>query len=157
MFFDTEKIYLKKQESASFHAEANPADKHLQREKFTNTSQKPAVNTPKSSENQIFPNPPAETKVMVSDISAPEIGARSQGGTKPEPNSLEQVASPSLSIKDNHRGVLVNRCPPKETLDPLSTFMMLRAEQAVPVAAAQKTVHTPGFCKYYLNYFKCTQ
>ncbi|XP_056889972.1 protein shortage in chiasmata 1 ortholog isoform X2 [Takifugu flavidus] len=139
----TEKIYLKKQESASFRAEAAPDETHLQGETFTNTSPNPPANPSKSSENQIFPKLPAKTKVM--DISAPETNTRGKGGTKWREYSLGQVASPRLDIRDDHRGVLVNRYLPEETLDHLSTFMMLRAEQAVPVEPVQKTVNIPAF------------
>lgn len=145
-------MYLKKQESASFHAEATPDEKHPQRETFTNTSQKPAANTSKSSDDKIFPKLPSKTKVI--DISAPETDARSKDGTKWREYSLGQVASPRLNIRDNHRGVLVSRCPPEETLDPLSTFMMLRAEQAVPVEAAQRTDNTPAFGKLHKFLFE---
>lgn len=150
LFLVTEKMCLTKQESASFHAEATPDETHLQGETFTNTSPKPAANTSKSSENQIFPKRPAKTNVM--DISAPETNTRSKGGTKWREYSLGQVASPRLDIRDDHRGVLVNRCLPEETLDPLSTFMMLRAEQTVPVEPVQKTVNTPAFGRFYKYY-----
>lgn len=144
-------MYLTKQESASFHAEATPDETHLQGETFTNTSLKPAAIISKSSENQIFPKLPAKTKFM--DISAPETNTRSKGGTKWRESSLGQVASPRLDIRDDHRGVLVNRCLPEETLDPLSTFMMLRAQQAVPVEPVQKTVQSiPAFGRFFKYY-----
>lgn len=87
------------------------------------------------------------------DISAPETNTRSKGDTKWREYSLGQVASPRLDIRDDHRGVLVNRCLPEETLDPLSTFMMLRAEQAVPVEPVEKTVNIPAFGRFYIYYF----
>lgn len=150
LFLVTEKMYLTKQQSASFHAEATPDETHLQGDIFTNTSLKPPANPSKSSENQIFPNLPAKTKVM--DISAPGTKTISKGDTKWREYSLGQVASCRLDIRDDHIGTLVNRCHPKETLDPLSTFMMLRAEQAVPVEPVQKTVNTPAFGTFYKYY-----
>lgn len=144
-------MYLTKQESASFHAEATPDETHLQGERFTDTSLQPPANPSKSSENQIFPKLPAKAKVM--DISAPETKTISKGDTKWREYSLGQAASSRLDIRDDRIGVRVNTCLPEETLDPLSTFMMLRAEQAVPVEPVQKTVNTPAFGrfdKYYL-------
>lgn len=138
-------IYLKKQESAAFHAEATPDENCLQRKTFANTFQKPAINTPKLSENHIFTKPPVKTIDMVSDISTPGTDTRCQGSTIQRDHSLEQAASSRLNIHDNHRGVVVKRCPPEAILDPLSSFMMLRAEEAVPVEAAMKNANTSGF------------
>lgn len=146
-------IYLKKQGSINFHAEATPDENCLQRETFANTFQKPAVNTPKLSENQIFTKPPVQSIDMVSDMSTPGIDTRSKGSTIQRDHSLEQAAFSRLNIYENHRGVVVKRCPPEAILDPLSFFMMLRVEQAVPVEAAQKNANTSGFI-YFLILFK---
>lgn len=136
-FLVTEQIYLKKQESTAFHAEATSDEKHHQREAFTKTSQKPAINAPELSENQIFTQPPAKAQDWASDI-------RSKYDTVQRDCSLGNVTSFRLNIRDNHRGVLVRRHPPEETLDPLSSFIMLRAEKEVPVEATQKNADTAG-------------
>lgn len=133
-------IYLKKQGSAAFHAQATPDENCFQREAFANAFQKPAVNTSKRSENQIFTNPPVQTIDVVPDMSASGIDTRSKDRTIQRDHSLEQVASSRPNIHDNHRGVVVKRCLPETILDPLSSFMMLRTEQAVPVEAAQNTL-----------------
>lgn len=146
-------IYLKKQESAAFHAEATPDENCLHRETFANTFQKPAVNTPTLSEKQIFTKPSVKTVDMAYDMSTSRIDTRSKGSTIQRGHSLEQVASSRLNIHGNHRGVVVKRCPPKAILDPLSSFMMLRAEQAVSVEAAQKNANLSGF-RYFFILFK---
>lgn len=123
-------IYLKKQGSAAyFHAEATPDENCLHRETFANAFQKPAVNTPKLSENHISTNPPVQTINVVSDASAPGTDTRSKDRIVQRDHILEQVASSRPSIHGTDRGVVVKRCPPEAILDPLSTFMMLRAEQ----------------------------
>uniref|UniRef100_A0AAQ5WVV6 Protein shortage in chiasmata 1 ortholog n=1 Tax=Amphiprion ocellaris TaxID=80972 RepID=A0AAQ5WVV6_AMPOC len=43
------------------------------------------------------------------------------------------VSEQTASFRDDHRGLLFMRRPPEEDLDPLSTFMMLRSQQAAPV------------------------
>lgn len=149
-------IYLKKQGSIIFHAEATPDENCLQRETFANSFQKPAVNTPKLSENQIFTKPPVQSIDMVSDISTPGIDTRSKGSTIQRDHSLEQVAFSRLNVYENHRGVVVKRCPPEAILDSVSFFMMLRVEQAVSVEAAQKNANTSGFI-YFLILFKIFQ
>lgn len=149
-------IYLKKQGSIHFPAEATPDENCLQRETFANTFQKPAVNTPMLSENHIFTRPAVQTIDMVSDVSTPGIDTRSKGSTIQRDHSLEQVASSRLNIHGNHRGVVLKRCPPEAILDPLSSFMMLRVEQAAPVEAAQKNANTSGFI-YFLILFKIFQ
>lgn len=136
-FTVTEEIYLKKQESTAFHAEATADEKRHHKEAFTKTSQKPAINAPELSENQIFTQPPAKAQDWASDI-------RSKDDAVQRDYSLGNIASFRLNIRDNHRGVLVRKHPPEETLDPLSSFMMLRAEQQVPVEATQKNANTAG-------------
>lgn len=148
-------IYLKKQGSSAFRAEVTPDENCLQRETSANTFQK-TVNTPRLSENQIFTKPLVKTIDMVSGVSPPGIDTRSRGSRIQRDHSLEQVASSRLNIHDNHRGVVVKRCPPEAILDPLSSFMMLRAGQTVPVEAAQKNANTSGFI-YFFILFKIFQ
>lgn len=145
-------IYLKKQGSAAVNAEATPDENCLQREIFANTFQKPAVNTPKLSENQIFIKPPVKTIDMVSDISTPGIGTRCKGSTIQRDHSVEQIASSRLNIHHSHIGVVVKSCPPEVIQDPLSSFIMLRAEQAVPVEASQENANTSGFIYFFLPF-----
>lgn len=153
LFLVTEMIYLKKQKSAAFHAEATPDENCLQTETFANTFPKPSVNTPKFSENQIFTKPPVKTIDMVSDRSTPGIGTRSKGSTIQRDRSVEQVATSRPNLHDSHIGVVVKRCPPEAILDPLSSFIMLRAERAVSVEAAQENANTSGFI--YCTFLYC--
>lgn len=143
-------MYLKKQACAAFHAEVTPYENCLQRETFANTLQKPALNTPKLSENQISTKPPVKTVDVYSHTSTPGLGRRSKGSAIQTDYSLEQLACSRLNILDSHRGVVVKRCQPEAILEPLSSFMMLRAEQAVPVETAQKKANTSGFI-YIIN------
>lgn len=150
LFLVTEMICLKKQGSAAFHAEGTADENCLQRGTFANTFQTPAANTPKFSENQIFTKPAVKTIDMVSDMSTPGIETRSKGSTVQRDQTLGQGASSRLNIHDSHRGVGVKRCPPEAILDPLSSFMVLRAEQAVPVEAAQENDNTSGFIFFFI-------
>ncbi|XP_051807077.1 protein shortage in chiasmata 1 ortholog [Acanthochromis polyacanthus] len=49
------------------------------------------------------------------------------------------ISEQTVSSRDDHTGLLFTRRPPEKDLDPLSTFMMLRSQQAAPV-----TVTAPG-------------
>lgn len=149
MFQFTEMIYLKKEGSINFHAEATPDENCLQRETFANSFQKPAVNTPKLSENQIFTKSPVQTIDMFSDMYTPGNDTRRKDSTIQRDHSLEQVGFSRLNVYENHRGVVVKGGPPEAILDPLSFFMMLRVKQPVPVEAAQKNANTSGFIYFF--------
>lgn len=57
----------------------------------------------------------------------------------------EQAVPSSLSVRDNHIGLLITRHPPGKDLDPLSSFMMLRSQQTAAIpGAAQSCVSIPG-------------
>lgn len=142
-------IHLKKTEVADFHAEVSANDTHLQKETVVvacqSSYQMQPVNTHDEdvkSESSIFSKPAATAKHKV---SAPKIGTGSDGRkTLQSTHVVETAASSTLTITDNHRCLPVKRCAPKETLDPLFTFMMLRADQAAPVIATQSLTNTPG-------------
>lgn len=56
---------------------------------------------------------------------------------------LGQVASSGLNFRDNCRGLPV-RNPSEKTLDPLSSFMMLRAQQTAPSSSSPSPSQSPA-------------
>lgn len=146
--------HLKKYEAVAFHAEATTDDRLPRRETVADTCQNPFLmltvnkhDKEVKAESLLFSKPAATTKDEVSAVfSAREIEAGRDGCTTVQSDHvLEQVASSRLNIRDNHRGLLVRTRPPEKSLDPLSTFMMLRAQQTAPVGAtSQSSASTPG-------------
>lgn len=141
-----------KSDAVAFSAEAAADDRLLQPETVADTCQKTVlvhcVNTnEKEVKCETFLNPAASTKDKVSTVfSAHEVDTgRNSCQTVGSTKILEQVVASRLNFRDNHRGLLTKRCLPEKNLDPLSAFMMLRAQQTAPVnATPQSTVCTPG-------------
>lgn len=149
----TQLPYLKKSETAAFHAEAAADDMLLQRETVADTPQNTfLMHTVNTTNKEVKPatlmlSKPADTdKDGVSDKRFSEAAAvsfarkvntgRDARQTEQSAHIPEQAVSSRLNIRDNHRR------PPEKDLDPLSTFMMLRSQQTAPVTAAHQSA--PG-------------
>lgn len=142
---------MKKSGAVAFHAEAATDDRLLHRRGTVADTCQVLVHTVNTNDKEVkpesFSNPAATNKDDVSTkFSAHEIdtgrdGCQTVGSTQ----ILEQVVSSRLNFRDNHRGLLVERCLPEKNPDPLSTFMMLRAQQTASVGATpQNMARTPG-------------
>lgn len=158
----------KKSDAVTFDADAATDYRFLQTETVADICQKTVlvrcVNTnEKEVKCETFLNPAATTKDKVSTaFSAHEVDTgRNSCQTVGSTKILERVVASRLNFRDNHRDLLAKRCLPEKNLDPLSTFMMLRAQQTAPVnATPQITVCTPGrlmvlLLSILLKLFKC--
>lgn len=128
--------------------EATTENKLLQRQPDADACQSSALmhtvdphNKGVKPETVVFSQPAATAR----DEVPAGFSARKSGVCKTVQRAhvLEQVASSSLNIRDDCRGLPV-RNPPEKTLDPLSSFMMLRAQQTAPSSSSPSPSQSPA-------------
>lgn len=98
-------------------------------------------------ERLMFSLPAATTKDEISTVSAAPKIDTDRGGceTVQSIHISKLVESSRLNIRDDYSNQLVWRCPPERTLNPVSTFMMLRAQQTTSDnATPQKLASSSG-------------
>ncbi|KAM7019117.1 protein shortage in chiasmata 1 ortholog [Tautogolabrus adspersus] len=146
----TQLPHLEKSETAVFQPEITADDTLLQREAVADTSQNTflshAVNTDNKNvkhaatsyskdKDEAFPEVSALSSALKNSIQTCQDDRKIEHST----HTSQQAASSRLNIRDNGRGPQVMRLPPKEDLDPLSTFMRMRSQQTAPAASAAQT------------------
>lgn len=136
-------------EALTFHTKATTDDRLRQRETAVDALQGTILmltvstsDKEEKSESLMFSLSAATTKDEISTVlPAPKIDT-GRGGceTVQSIHISQQVASSRLNIRDNQSDQLVWRCPPERNLDPVSTFMMLRAQQTASVNATPQNL-----------------
>lgn len=140
--------HLKTCEAAAFQSEATTEDRFLQGQTDADACQSSALmNTVGPHDKGVKPkaavlSKPASTArgEEPAGFSARKSEVCKKVGCAPVP---EQVASSSLNFTDNRRGLPV-RNPPEKTLDPLSSFLMLRAQQTAPSSLSPSPSQSPA-------------
>lgn len=144
--------HLKNNEAPAFHPEVTPDERLHPRETVADAQQNSLQQMRTVNKKEITPEtftliqPAATAKGGVSVVaSAGETWRESCMEVQSE-LVPEQATSSCLSIKEGHRGsLLVRRSPLEEDVDPLSAFLVLRAQQTDPVSAAcQSSASPPG-------------
>ncbi|XP_068994580.1 protein shortage in chiasmata 1 ortholog [Embiotoca jacksoni] len=131
----------------------NPANKtSVEKETPVDSSQSSLLMHAVSTNKEVQPAAATSTKDDISDERCSEVTSRFHKNintsnddceTEPSARISEQTVSSGPNIRDGRRGPLFTRRPPEKDLDPLSTFMMLRSQQAAPVTATPQSSAAP--------------
>lgn len=144
--------HLKSNKALAFHPEVKPDERLHPRETVTDAQQNSlqqthTVNKKGATPETFTPDKPAATaKDGVSVMASAREAWRESCMEVQSELVPEQATSSCLNINGDHRGSsLVRKSTLEKEVDPLSAFLMLRAQQTDPVSAAcQSSASPPG-------------
>lgn len=143
---------LKNNEALAFHPEVSPTERLHPRDTVADAQQNSLQQMHTVNKKEVTPEtftliqPAATTKDGVS--TAATAGETWRESCMEVQSELvpEQATSSCLNVNEDYRGSsLVWKSPLEKDMDPLSAFLMLRAQQTDPVSAAcQSSASPPG-------------